>query len=662
MDGKTQSRRRASSTSSGPVLQEAQRFVNRTPETACNNDDSGRSSVTKHTSNLRGLSIDMSLVFSDESSDIQSEKQPYDECFSPLSEDSTMQPLVRPRPPMSAKNTDENAGNNPQVPSSKHGHLQQLNVAKHTQSQDKKAIKPSQTVMSSRRAMILAKVSSRITRLRQDKKLNDRFTVPKMDDLRPQALPELQDLCVEEPEIDPATKPHVPTRMTSSNDIVQFDPAKSSTKEPPGRERTHPSSQQKNPEQLPKKGTTEPKVQQLSFRTTEEPSIHCRTVDCETSNPSLAMSSTASRALDSIPEEKTIPENFPANGKPLHPQQLPPLISTEVEKVVAPNSIGDCRTEPDTPQMTNCTMSSHTQQLQDLKICVDAYSHSQYLELIEALSMNRGVRTVSVIRKHQSEGIRTRRPADLDHLFHVLHSLSASLSELYLWNFRLQDLTSLSLGLYDHESIQHLQLHMETGTLDESAARALGTMPQLVSLELEVNESFALWPLVESNSLTVLSIVGGHFVFDASHILDASDKLETNGSLQILDLEPRMPAWCLVTLVTSIRSCPNCSLETFQFSCKPNGVQDGDACMLEIIKLIKSKQSKLRVVWNHCAESFEVCKDAQNMAMSALYVCDAMHQFHVFLESDEYSDLKQHVLDRNVREAVERDSGNMYEL
>ena len=123
-----------------------------------------------------------------------------------------------------------------------------------------------------------------------------------------------------------------------------------------------------------------------------------------------------------------------------------------------------------------------------------------------------------------------------------------------------------------------------------------------------------------------------------------------------------MPAWCLVTLVTSIRSCPDCNLETFQFSCKPKDVQDGDACMLEIIKLMKSMQSKLRVVWNHCADGFEISKAVQDLAMSSLYVCDAMNQFQVFREGNEYNEVKQHILERNMRDAVDRDSGNMYEL
>ncbi|KAL3909763.1 MAG: hypothetical protein SGILL_007956 [Bacillariaceae sp.] len=187
-------------------------------------------------------------------------------------------------------------------------------------------------------------------------------------------------------------------------------------------------------------------------------------------------------------------------------------------------------------------------------------------------------------------------------------------------------------------------------------------MPQLVSLELEVKESFPVWPLLDSTSLTVLSIVGEHFVFDASDILDMSDKLEENSTLQILDLKPRIPAWCLVTLITSIRSCPDSKLETFQFSCKPKDEQDADACMLEIIKLTKRPQSELRVVWNHCSELFHVSKQVQDMAMMSLYLCDVLQQFQVFKESEEYRDVKTHVLERNARAALERDSGNMYEL
>jgi hypothetical protein len=520
--------------------------------------------------------------------------------------------------------------------------------------------------MSSRRATILAKVSSRITRLRQDKKLNDRFTVPKMDrGDGPQSLPELQDLCVNKPEAEHVIeqeqqRPNKPPSRERNEAAKRLK-----HKEPPGKVISESNEHFSSPDstdkpEAPKKSSTEREdvnLLKLSFRNREEVFLQLPSSGCKTPNPSPAMTLAEEKAFESIPEDETVPDCL--SGKPSTP---PPVISTQATHIDVFYSIRDRKTEPDTPQMTKRTKAFHTQHIKDLKICVDAYSHPHYMELVESLSMSRGVRTLSVIRKHESEGIRTRRPADLDHLFHVLHSLSVSLSELYLWNFRLQDLTSLSLGLYDHASIQHLQLHMETGTLDEDAAKTLGSMPQLVSLELEVKASFPVWPLLSSNALTVLSVVGDHFVFGAADVLDMSDTLETNSVLQILDLEPQIPAWCLMTLVTSIRASPDSNLETFQFSCKTEDEQDGDACMLEIIKLMKRQHCKLRVLWNHCSEFFQASKELQDSAITSLYVCDNMHQFQVFRESDEYRDLKTHVLERNMREAVERDSGKKYEL
>jgi hypothetical protein len=106
-------------------------------------------------------------------------------------------------------------------------------------------------------------------------------------------------------------------------------------------------------------------------------------------------------------------------------------------------------------------------------------------------------------------------------------------------------------------------------------------------------------------------------------------------------------------------------LETLQFSCQTDDEKDGDACMVEMIKLLRRQQSKLRVVWNHCFESFMVSEEAKDRVLSALYVCNTLQQFHVFMESKEYGAVKCHVLERNMRawkENAEDISADLYEL
>jgi hypothetical protein len=313
------------------------------------------------------------------------------------------------------------------------------------------------------------------------------------------------------------------------------------------------------------------------------------------------------------------------------------------------NSIQECKTEESAVSSTlEGEVISDAQLSEELKIFVDEYPPDKYLSLLDLLRNNKFLHKLDIVRNRIDQGARTRRSADLDHLFHVLHFLSNSLKELCLQNLRLQDLTSVSLGVYDHVSIEHLQLTMESGTLDENTTKAIASMPRLLSIELEVRQSFPIWPLLDSKSLTILSIVSTHFAFDASDVIAMADKLETNSILQVLDLEPLVPAWCLVTLITSLRSCQDSRLETFQFSCRTEDEKDGDACMIEMIKLMKRPCSKLRVIWNYCFESFRVSDVVKDMTMSVLYICNILQQFHVFMEREEYGAIKCHVLERNM--------------
>ncbi|KAG7338181.1 hypothetical protein IV203_026046 [Nitzschia inconspicua] len=323
----------------------------------------------------------------------------------------------------------------------------------------------------------------------------------------------------------------------------------------------------------------------------------------------------------------------------------------ELNKMTTSDTVNMCSTELTAVSSTlEGEEIPDAQTAEELVFYVDEYPHDKFLLLLDLLRSNKVIQKLDIVRNGLHEGEQTRRSSDLDHLFHVLHILSGSLMELNLQNLRIQDLASVSLGLYDHHSIEHLQLTMESGTLDEDTVKAISSMPRLLSLELEVRESFPVWCLLESKSLTILSVVSNHFVLDSSDVLAMADILESNTTLQVLVLEPRMPPWCLVTLITSLRCCSDSSLETFQFSCRTKDEKDGDACMVELIKLILRRQSKLRVIWNHWFESFLVSEEVKDRVMSALYVCNKLQQFHVFMESKEYGAIKCHVLERNMIE------------
>jgi hypothetical protein len=291
-----------------------------------------------------------------------------------------------------------------------------------------------------------------------------------------------------------------------------------------------------------------------------------------------------------------------------------------------------------------------------LKLLVDDYSAIDFYSLLDALRSNQIVQTIVIVRKRQHDGALTRTNEEMDILFQILRTLSSSLVELQLRNGQRDDLSSFSLWLFDHPSLLYLQLHLENDTLDEVSARTLAFIPRLVFLEVEVNESFPVWALTESKSLAVLSVVGiDKFRFESEDIVPLAEKLRKNTSLQTLDLEPLIPVWCLRTIMASIQSFQHESaLETFQFSCRTISEKEGDACMGDILNALSNPTSKLRVVWNHCYESFLVSHETPDKTLPILFRSKTLEQFHVFFESEQWCKGKCRMLDRKPGLAMEK--------
>jgi len=221
----------------------------------------------------------------------------------------------------------------------------------------------------------------------------------------------------------------------------------------------------------------------------------------------------------------------------------------------------------------------------------------------------------------------------MENLFHIIHNLSQSLLELVLWNFHSKDLSSLRLGLGNQSSIGHLQLHMEFGTLNQKVVESIASMPSLVSLELEVNESFPVWALLRSETLAMLGVISPSFDFESNDVVRLASSLRTNSALKVLQLEPYIPGWCVGSVMASLRFSHCTKLHTFQFSCRNDDEEQGDACMAEILKTIES-ETCLRVLWNHYFESFSVSDDVRSKTMTILSHNLSMQQFRVFVENE----------------------------
>mmetsp|Transcript_11142 Transcript_11142/g.26773 ORF Transcript_11142/g.26773 Transcript_11142/m.26773 type:complete len:521 (+) Transcript_11142:148-1710(+) len=270
-----------------------------------------------------------------------------------------------------------------------------------------------------------------------------------------------------------------------------------------------------------------------------------------------------------------------------------------------------------------------------LTLSVDEYPETGFLSLLESLQSNNVIERIVVFRTHSiTAESRTRSLEGMYNLFQVIKNLSKSLVELVLWNLHPEDLLNFCLGIYNHQSIGNLHLHMERGTLDQQTLETITTMPSLISLELEVNESFPVWSLLESDSLVLLSVVSTRYEFATDDVLRVAGRIRTNSVLRILDLEPRIPSWCIGAVMASLRFSHTSQLETFRFSCQNNNEDQGDACMAEILKTIDYETS-LRVLWNHSREKFAVSKETQREAMLAVKRNPSLKQFHLFKEDEE---------------------------
>jgi hypothetical protein len=267
-----------------------------------------------------------------------------------------------------------------------------------------------------------------------------------------------------------------------------------------------------------------------------------------------------------------------------------------------------------------------------LRLFLDDYSEVDYWPFLDALNSDEVVQKIVVFRKRQTDRVRTRSTQELDCFFHILHNLS-SLRELHLWNFTQDDLQVLSNGIANHPWLEYVQLHFESGTMDYGLSKALASLPSLISLELEVNATFPAAPLLDSQSLNVLSIISNQFDFELEHITELVNKLERNSVLTVLDLEPRIPTDGLLVLMNALRT--NRSLDTLQFCCHSANEEEADSLLQEVLETF-SVNTNLRVIWNHSYESWSVTEGMKTKVLDVLRRNGTLEQFHVFVEDPNF--------------------------
>jgi hypothetical protein len=268
-----------------------------------------------------------------------------------------------------------------------------------------------------------------------------------------------------------------------------------------------------------------------------------------------------------------------------------------------------------------------------LNLFVDEYPQTGFFSLLDSLQSNTNIQRIVIFRKRE---MRSRTLEDMDNLFHVIRILNESLVELVLWNFLPEDLSSLCLGITHHPTIGFLQFHMEYGTLDQKSVQTIASMPSLASLEVDVHESFPVWSLLESDSLVLLGVVSDRFEFAPHDVLRLAGRIRTNCVLRVLDLEPRIPSWCIGAVMASLRFSHTSKLETFRFSCSNgNNEEQGDLCMAEVLKTIEY-ETPLKALWNHSRGSFSVSEEVRRKTLAAVRRNPSLEHFHLFAETERF--------------------------
>ena len=290
--------------------------------------------------------------------------------------------------------------------------------------------------------------------------------------------------------------------------------------------------------------------------------------------------------------------------------------------------------------------------LSTIRLFIDDYSDANFWPLLDSLYFNLNIRKLILFRRRQCDRSLVRTQQEMDCLFRVVNRLASSLSEIHMWGCNTEDQGVLSRGLANNASLEYVQLHFETGSLSTMFSKALTSLPNLVSLEVEVTESFQLSLLLDSPSLGVLSVIcpaSARFTFPDEEMVRFSEKLEENKNLQVLSIEPLISVTvALPAIVAVLKRKKNRTIQTLQFSSAPPKNQD-DA-LLPILESLN--KTSLRVLWNNCHESWNVSHKVQQRLLQVLNLNTTLEQCQVFAESNDYWTEKCSILERNLCQEI----------
>lgn len=236
----------------------------------------------------------------------------------------------------------------------------------------------------------------------------------------------------------------------------------------------------------------------------------------------------------------------------------------------------------------------HRQGESEVVIRVDDYKEVTFEKLVDQLGGNTELTGVEIHRLSRMGNQRKRTDEEMSVFFDTLQGIP-NLKKLVLNSFSPFDLELIGSLIKNLKSLEKVHIHLVSGTVDSSLLDTMAEAPALRVVSLDVPCSFPLHLLLTSRSLTHVIVPSERFHFEEGQLVFAMNALENNGSLQVLDLKPKLTASEIRLLSFGIRR--NSELKVLRFSFLADEADSGPALLHFGNALAQNKC--LQAVQNH---------------------------------------------------------------
>jgi hypothetical protein len=204
-------------------------------------------------------------------------------------------------------------------------------------------------------------------------------------------------------------------------------------------------------------------------------------------------------------------------------------------------------------------------------------------------------------------------------------------------------------ALSKHASVTNITFKLASGDITPNTILTLQSMPRLLEVRLESNQSFDASPLLGSLTLRRLHIgSNSSYSFDNAHIMTMVPLLECSSTLVELDLEPNMSILAFKFLVRALRS--NRSIQVLQVATDLTASQALIHQAMSEMATVLTMNSTLRVLNNINYSKLEIEASCSRWILRGLEANVTIEHFQLFREDPSFSNRK--------RELVKPSAGN----